>query len=175
MNSGEMAEKGKEAPSERDQGNSRDLLKDRHILVALDDTESSKRAVLYVADFLGEAPGFRVTLLSLVPVPEADYFSSHEEVEVWLDKHEKKMKELLERYRRILIQAGFPEEKVAVKVEARECLSIAEAIIEEQQRAGSCTVVVGRHKISKQEEFLFGSTSNKLLHMPKKCSLWVIE
>ncbi|MDX1764516.1 MAG: universal stress protein [bacterium] len=154
---------------------SSNLVADRHILVAVDDTESSKRAVLYVADFLGEAPGFKVTLLSLVPVPEPDHFPSEKERREWIDGHHQGMETLLRRYRQILIEGGFPEDKVAVSVETTESLSIAEAIIETQERVGSCTVVVGRHGISKQEEFLFGSTSNKLLHMPKNCSLWIVE
>jgi nucleotide-binding universal stress UspA family protein len=36
-------------------------------------------------------------------------------------------------------------------------------------------VVVGRHHKSKAEEFLFGSTSSKLIHEAKKCAVWVVE
>ena len=35
--------------------------KDKHLLVAVDESDSSRRAVLYVADFLGGFPGFTVT------------------------------------------------------------------------------------------------------------------
>ena len=34
-------------------------MKDKHILIAVDETESSKGAVLYVADILGGFPRFR--------------------------------------------------------------------------------------------------------------------
>ena len=37
------------------------------------------------------------------------------------------------------------------------------------------TVVIGRRGISKKEEFMFGSTSTKILHIAKDCSIWVIE
>ena len=151
------------------------LIKDRHILIAVDDSKSSERAVLYVADFLGDAPGFRATIFSLVTVPETEFFQSEEERTVWIKGQQNKMKTLLETYRQILIQAGFQEEKVFIEVLTKECPSIAEAIIDEQQKLGSCTVVVARHRISREEEFLLGSTSNKLLHMPKNCSLWIIE
>jgi nucleotide-binding universal stress UspA family protein len=151
------------------------LIKDRHILIAVDDSKSSERAILYVADFLGDAPGFRATIFSLVTVLETEFFQSEEERAAWIQERQNKMKKLLETYRQILIQAGFPEEKVFIEVLTKECPSIAEAIIDEQQKLGSCTVVVARHKISKEEEFLLGSTTNKLLHMPKNCSLWIIE
>lgn len=175
MSSGEQTYPREENLRQEREQDPSNLVADRHILVAVDDTESSKRAVLYVADFLGEAPGFRVTLLNLVSVPEPEFFESLKKRREWIDDERKKMEALLHRYRQILIQAGFEEDKVAVSVETTESLSIAEAILEEQERVGSCTVVVGRHGISKQEEFLFGSTSSKLLHMPKNCSLWIIE
>jgi nucleotide-binding universal stress UspA family protein len=37
------------------------------------------------------------------------------------------------------------------------------------------TVVIGRRGISRKEEFIFGSTSNKILHTARDCSVWVIE
>jgi nucleotide-binding universal stress UspA family protein len=151
------------------------LIKDRHILIAVDDSKSSERAVLYVADFLGDAPGFRATIFNLVTAPETEFFESEEKRAAWIQEQQNKMGKRLERYRRILIQAGFPEEKVFTEVLTKEYPSIAEAILDEQQKLDSCTVVVARHKISREEEFLLGSTTNKLLHMPKNCSLWIIE
>jgi len=38
-----------------------------------------------------------------------------------------------------------------------------------------CTIVIGRRGISKKEEFIFGSTSNKIIHEAKKCAVLVIE
>jgi hypothetical protein len=34
---------------------------------------------------------------------------------------------------------------------------------------------IGRRGISKKEEFMFGSTSTRILHIAKDCSIWVIE
>ena len=51
-------------------------VKDKHLLIAVDDSDSSRRAVLYVADFLGGFPGFTVTLLRVIPAPEEDFFDS---------------------------------------------------------------------------------------------------
>ena len=52
--------------------------KDKHFLIAVDESESSKRAVLYVADIIGGFPGFKVTLLSIIPEPEDDFFDTEE-------------------------------------------------------------------------------------------------
>jgi len=38
-----------------------------------------------------------------------------------------------------------------------------------------CTVVIGRRGLSKKEEFIFGSTSNRILHEANNCAVMVIE
>ena len=150
-------------------------VKDKHILIAVDESDSSKRAVLYVADFLGGFPGFAVTLLSVIPEPEEDFFDSEEERAGWTKDKLEAADKRLDNYRRILIQSGFPEEKVRY----RSCVgtgdSFAEAILGTRCDLTCCTVVVGRHHKSRTEEFLFGSTSSKLIHEAKNCAIWVVE
>jgi len=148
---------------------------ERHILIAVDGSENAKRAVLYVADFLGGAPGFRATVLHVIPEPPADFFASEAEREEWLKKEKARAAEMLERYRQILLQSGFPEDKVAAVADVMTCPSVAECILKTQRGLGCCTVVVGRRGISKKEEFLFGSTSSRIMHSGKNCAVWVIE
>lgn len=150
-------------------------IKDRHVLVALDSSENAGRAALYVADFLGGVPGFRVTLLSIVPEPSEDYFETGEERKAWIKEHSAGAEKMLRNYREVLIQSGFSEEKVEVRVEVRNCPSIADCILDDQRKLGCCTIVLGRRGLSKKEEFLYGSTSNKVLHSGKNCAVWVIE
>ncbi len=152
-----------------------DTLKDRHVLIALDESDNAQRALLYAADFLGGVPGFRVTLLCIVPEPPDDYFDTDQNRQQWIEDQRAKAEGLLRKYRRILIQSGFGEDKVALLVEVKKCPSVAECILDEQRKLGCCTVVVGRRGISKKEEFIFGSTSSKLLHSGKNCAVWVIE
>lgn len=148
---------------------------DKHILIAVDESENAKRAVLYVADFLGGFPGFRVTLLHVIPEPPEDYFDKEEERHQWIESQSNKMKRLLENYKNILIQSGFPEDKIKIIIDIRPCPSIAACILDELSKIKACTVVVGRRGISRKEELIFGSTSNKILHEAKNCSVWVIE
>jgi len=149
--------------------------KDRHVLIAADKTESSKRAVLYVADFLGGVPGISLTLLYIIPEPPEDYFASEAERREWVEKDEEEARRMLENYAAILVQAGFPEEKVKTLVGPCDLPSIAECILKSQEELDCCTIVVGRRGISKKEEFLFSSTSSRLLHAAKNCAVWVIE
>lgn len=148
---------------------------ERRLLLAVDDSENAKRAVLYVADFLGGVPGFRATILNVIPEPPEDYFDTDKERRAWIEDHESRASEMLDRYRQILIQSGFAEDKVATVVDIRYCPSVADCILQMQQRLECCTVVMGRRGISKKEEFLFGSTSSKVMHSGKNCAVWVIE
>ncbi len=148
---------------------------ERHILIAVDDSENAKRAVLYVADFLGGVPGFRATVLHVIPEPPADYFASDAERVKWLANEKSGAEEMLERFRRVLMQSGFAEDKVDTVVDVRNCPSVADCILETQRKLDCCTVVIGRRGISKKEEFLFGSTSSRVMHSGKNCAVWVIE
>ena len=151
------------------------LIKDKHLLVAVDQTDNSKRAVLYVADFLGGFPGFRVTLFSIVPEPEEDFFDTEAEKVAWIREKLEGAGAMLENYRQILIQSGFPEDKVQIRSCVNESKALSDAILQSQCGLSCCTVVVGRHHKSKAEEFLFGSTSSRLVHEAKGCAVWVIE
>jgi nucleotide-binding universal stress UspA family protein len=150
-------------------------IQDRHILVAVDGSENDKRVILYVADFLGGVPGFRVTLITIVPEPSEDYFETDEERRAWIKEHCSRLEKMLRNYREVLIQSGFSEDKVVVKVEVRNCPSISDCILEVQKKLECCTIVLGRRGISKKEEFLYGSTSSKVLHCGRNCAVWVIE
>ena len=150
-------------------------VKDKHLLIAVDESDSSRRAVLYVADFLGGFPGFTVTLISIIPDVEEDFFDSEAELNVWTRGKLDSANKMLENYSRILIQSGFPDDKVRFRSCIGETKSFADAILETRCDLTCCTVVVGRHHKTKAEEFLFGSTSSRLIHEAKGCAVWVVE
>lgn len=150
-------------------------VKDKHILIAVDESDSSRRAVLYVADFLGGFPGFTVTLLQVIPAPEEDFFDTAAEQDAWVRDKLAAAGKMLENYRQILIQSGFPENKVRHRACIEESRSFSDAILEMRCDLTCCTIVVGRHHKSRTEEFLFGSTSSRLIHEASNCAVWVVE
>lgn len=148
---------------------------DRHILIAVDDSENAKHAVLYAADFLGGTPGFRVTLFTVIPEPPKDHFGAEAERASWVEGQRSAAQGMLDGYRRVLVQSGFEEDKVAAVVDVRHCQSVADCVLQMQRKLECCTVVIGRRGISRKEEFLFGSTSSRIVHSEKNCAVWVIE
>ncbi|MBU0730470.1 MAG: universal stress protein [Proteobacteria bacterium] len=148
---------------------------ERHLLVAVDESDNSKRAVMYLADFFGDNKDVFITLLSIIPQPSEDYFNSEAERAKWLKDKKKKMEKIMTGYKEILTDAGFKENQLETRLSVRQCVSIGDAILEEQAKLRCCIVVVGRRGLTHNEEFVFGSTSNKILHHAKNCAVMVVE
>jgi nucleotide-binding universal stress UspA family protein len=148
---------------------------ERHLLVAVDESDNSKRAVMYLADFFCDYKNVFVTLLSIIQEPSEDYFLSDAEREKWLNDKQQAMNKILTGYKEMLIEAGFKEAQVEIQLSVRACASVGDAILKEQEKLRCCIVVVGRRGITHNEEFIFGSTSNKILHNAKNCAVMVVE
>lgn len=148
---------------------------ERHLLVAVDESENSKRAVMYLADFFGGLRDVFITLLTIVPEPSEDFFPTAAERDTWLRDKKAAMQKILAGYRDILREAGFREHQLETRLTIKPCTSIGDAILEEQEKLRCCIVVVGRRGISHSEEFIFGSTSSKVLHHAQNCAVMVVE
>ena len=147
----------------------------KNILIAVDDSDNSRRAVSYVAQLLGGMGGFKVAIVHVIPEAEEDYFATTEEKEKWLSQYRQKVETMLEDYRQILIRAGFNANDVSVRSPLRYCPSMAKCILAERDETEYHTLVVGRQGISRSEEFLFGSVSSKIVNHAKNCTVWVVE
>ncbi|MDH5297400.1 MAG: universal stress protein [Desulfobulbaceae bacterium] len=148
---------------------------ERHLLLAVDESENSKRAVMYAADFFGGYREIFITLLSIIPTPSEDFFDGEAGRRQWLRERETLMKKVLAGSREILLGAGFRPEQIDSRLIIRPCTSIGDAILEEQGKMRCCIVVVGRRGISHNEEFILGSTSSKIVHHAKHCAVMVVE
>jgi nucleotide-binding universal stress UspA family protein len=146
----------------------------KNILIAVDTSENSLRAVAYVGRMLGGVPGFHVTLLHVIPDPEEDYFASETERNAWLDGYRSKTDAALQEYCSMLKSAGFPADAVDLQTPRRYCPSMAECILSERDKRAYSTIVVGRQGLSRKEEFLFGSISNKIVNHARECTVWVV-
>jgi nucleotide-binding universal stress UspA family protein len=147
----------------------------KQILLAVDTSDNSRRAVEYVAEMLGGHPGFTITLLHVINPPEEDFFPSPEEQVRWLSNYQEKIDKLMAGYRQSLIDSGFEQKDVLIRTTLRYCPSMAECILSERDDQAYGTIVVGRQGISRSEAFLFGSVSNKIVNHARNCTVWVVE
>ncbi|MCF8127909.1 MAG: universal stress protein [Deltaproteobacteria bacterium] len=147
----------------------------KNILIAVDESDNARRAVSYVGQLLGGLPGFKVIILHVVHEPEEDYFPTSTQKEKWLTQHMLRMDAVLEEYRQLLIKQGFGPKDVAVRSKLRYCPSMAVCILSERDETKYSTIVIGRQGLSRNEEFLFGSISSKVVNHARNCTVWVVE
>ncbi len=147
----------------------------RNILIAVDDSQNAQRAVTYVGRLLGGIRGFKVTVLHVIPEPEEDYFPKETDKDQWFKEYCQRVDQMLEEYRRILIDTGFNPEDVSTRSTTRYFHSMAECILAEKDSTEYSTLVVGRKGLTHKEEFLFGSVSGKIVRTARNCAVWVVE
>ncbi|MGO9371801.1 MAG: universal stress protein [Syntrophobacteraceae bacterium] len=147
----------------------------RNILIAVDESQNAQRAVIYVGKLLGGIKGFKVTVLHVIREPEEDYFPKDADKDQWYNEYRQRVDQILEKYRNILIDAGFNPEDVSTHSTIRYCPSMAECILAERDNMEYSTLVVGRRGLTHKEEFLFGSISGKIVRTAKNCTVWVVQ
>lgn len=148
---------------------------ERRLLLAVDESDSSRRAVMYVADFFGDYKDLAVTLFSILPEPAEDFFPTDGERRRWLDEKRRIREEVLAEYGKILAAAGIRADGIETRLVVRQCQSLGDAILEAQDELRCCIVVLGRRGLSHQEEFIFGSTTSRILRHARHCAVMVVE
>lgn len=150
-------------------------MKEKRVLIAMDTSENSAKAVRYVARMVSDSPGFFVELLSVHRVPDRHIFVDEQEREQQDAQEKQSIREALDRASRTLRDGGLSKDSVSVLSFELQEGSIAEAVLDHQRRGGFGTVVVGRRGVSKSEEALFGSVSKRVVTHAKDCTVWVVE
>jgi nucleotide-binding universal stress UspA family protein len=86
----------------------------------------------------------------------------------------KMLEPAFDKARAKLISADMDASRIDRKVVSGAANS-ANAIIEEAEKSGYDTIVVGRRGISRTEEFLMGRVSSKVIHLAKDKTVWVVN
>ncbi len=154
------------------------------MLITIDDSEYAIKVVNYVASTVN--PTVNITLFSVLPTMSLNLekmekdlkqpFFSEKVIELrWMvDEEKKKTESRIEECRTILINAGFSDDNVEVKMQ-NKVVGIARDIIAEAGKENYDTVVVGRRGLSATTAFVLGSVSNKIVQNMKDCTVWVVE
>ncbi|MHC1789311.1 universal stress protein [Solidesulfovibrio sp.] len=156
------------------------------ILIAYDGSDNARRAVSYTAAMVGASARRHVDVVAIERPPDRDLFADDAAWKTECARRIAAMRTSLDEARDMLLADGVPEASVATRFvescrsplrDAEECsigTSIALEILRLAEEGGYGTVVVGRRGVSKQEEFLFGSVSTKIIHAAKGLAVWVV-
>jgi nucleotide-binding universal stress UspA family protein len=147
---------------------------DENILIAIDGSENTMRAIDYIADTLGGFD-FKIHLLHVIRgMTKLHPGSPH----LFLPKEaaeqlEKEINAVFEKAKQRLTEAGFQENQIETKI-ISGAESRAGAIIQEAREHEYGTIVVGRRGLSKVQEFFMGRVSNKVIHTVRNRAVWVV-
>lgn len=146
------------------------------ILLAMDESENALRAVRYVGRIIGSArKNFQVTMVHVLVRPSPDLFEEPGGAQKYEQEQRRKIEAVFEKAKGLFQEAGVAAEAVQGKFIVTDEPGIAQGLLAEQRAGHYGTLVVGRRGVTKAEEFLFGSVSNKIIHHAKDCAVWVVE
>ena len=159
------------------------------MLVAVDESETSARAVQYVGSLLRGRTDTEVTLFHVLkPMPRGllEHGGSenpaietqldeqlHAEQQAWLRQEAKSECPVLIKALQTLTESGFDRSRVALRIGHEE--DIARNILEEARSGKHDTIVVGRHGSSRVKRLFGGSVTDALLQDAKGFAIWVVE
>lgn len=158
----------------------------RRLLVAVDGTPASLRAVEYVARQFAGLADLEVTVLHVLPeVPALFWDDGHilgreEEAErrrwldSWLEKHRRRMAPVLQAAAGSLAAQGFRPEQVRTKL-VEDAPDVAQGILDEARAGGHQTIVIGRRGIAAGRHLLLGSVTSRIVHLAAGVAVCVVE
>ena len=159
------------------------------ILIAVDESENSHRAVKYVGSLLRETPNTAVTLFHVLkPMPRGllEHGGSEnptaetqlseqlrKDQEDWIRQEAERECPFLIKAFETLTQSGFDRSRVALSIGHED--DIARNILEEARNGKHETIVVGRHGSSGIKRLFGGGVTDQLLRDAKGFAIWVVE
>jgi len=145
-----------------------------NILVAVDEMESSLRAVKYVGNITRGIKELSICLLHVYPEPPPDFYSQGGLLEDYQAQRIAKAEAIFGRGLEILVETGINRESIYCTTHMAEGKTISETLLEAQRNGNFGTVVTGKRGVSKAEEFLFGSISNALARHCNDFTTWIV-
>ena len=164
----------------------------KHILIAVNDSEASYRAVTYVGSLIGGCEGFRVCLLhAMPPLPrellefggsedprqeERDEACLKTEQARWIEAVAQAAEPVFTRAKHILHEARVPED--AVETQVVDTVNTQDTVLDilETAHARHCgTVVVGRQAHHGLKALLTSHVSDALISQGEGLAIWVVE
>lgn len=145
------------------------------VLVAVDGSANSRRAVGHVAAVLKGCVDFSIHLLHVIAEPDPDYFDDKPARRLeWMAAQRREAEGYLDEYRAFLVDAGQDAGRVRTEVKEMDCPSVAQCILAERERLGAGILVLGRQGRNAREELLLGSVSKRVVHHAHGCAIWVV-
>jgi nucleotide-binding universal stress UspA family protein len=156
------------------------------VLMCLDTSEGAMAALSHLADVVGTSKNCEITLFHALTEFHGfkkfvrEIFSSEadkkaiEKIERELEQASRLLEPSFDKARAALISRGVNPAGIHQKI-VPSGNNAAQAIMDEAEKGEYDTIVVGRRGLSKVEEFVMGRVSNRVIHMAKDRTVWVVS
>ena len=160
------------------------------ILIALDGSEASQKAVTYIEHLSAIMKNCEITLFHVLPTIPPDMLEDggsedpdierdlkqvrDGEIDEWESKLIEFTKKAFDGAKKKLTSSGIPATRIKTKMIARSP-DIARDIVNFAKTSGITTIVVGRRGVSVITELALGSISSRVVKLAKNCAVWIIN
>jgi nucleotide-binding universal stress UspA family protein len=167
---------------------------DKHdkILIAVNDTEPSRKAVTYVGRLMRGRPDAHVRLFHVLPPTPPEVLESggtedpnrEERLSAelrrarlqWTEQAERAVRPSLEAASQILVKHGLDARHITTAFSASiHKPDVGREVIEEAVRWDCATIVVGRHALPWMKEMFYRHVGEELLQHAQGFAVWVVE
>jgi len=145
-----------------------------NILIAVDEMESSLRAVRYVGQIARSVKTVTLCLLHVYPEPPPDFETKGGNLTDYRAQRVAKAEHIFEKCLKILATAEIKRNTIHCSTYMAEGKTISEIVLDVQRKGNFGTVVTGKRGLSKAEEFIFGSISNSLARQCSDFTTWIV-
>jgi len=153
------------------------------VLVAVDESKNSMRAVKYVAQTM--RPDTSIALLSVLPDATAacgldspsltPLFKANRQAFCTIEDQKRyAVQEFMDEAVQVLLDAGFAQKNIKASIRKKKS-GIARDILREAKQGGCDTIVLGRKGLSGVKEFLMGSVPTKILSRAEDIAVIVVH
>ena len=142
------------------------------IMVALNDSISSRETIDYLCKMPFSHENVKITLLHILRKPMAGEELMGKE---FMEKQPDRLMAMLEKAKDKLIDHGFKFDKIKIDLISEQYQSIGDGIIDQFKKGDYNIVVIGRKRMSKAEEFVLGDPSVKLVRTLMKTAVMVVK
>jgi nucleotide-binding universal stress UspA family protein len=167
-------------------------MRNTKLLVVIDESQASKRAVSYVAGIIGRGRRFKVCLAHTLPEIPAHLIEHggaedpneeeklerelHSDQNQWIVAARKKAQPVLARARTVLRKAGLTASSIEERYfDPAEGRARGDEILELASEWKCDTIVVGSESLSRWRQLLGNDPVEELLRRGKGFTVWVVE
>ncbi len=161
------------------------LLIMKNILIPIDGSECSMKAVRYAARHFSGIEGLKITLLHVLPMPAVFWDEGHmlgeEEkkerrrfFEQWRLEQRERFEPSFREASDTLVKSGIDRARITVK-DASDTVDAADRILDETRGGGYDMLLIGHCKHDRAAHFIRGSVTLEIVHRGAGAALSIIE